>query len=87
MSKPVSVWTFKPWWCQPWSIVLTSILVISGCSWLTRTAWITVLVAVPVVVWMVYFLWIYPQLMAQSGLLEQFASQSGQSLNASDANE
>ncbi|WP_374189005.1 DUF6737 family protein [Scytonema millei] len=24
--KPVSVWNYKPWWCQPWSIFLRGCL-------------------------------------------------------------
>lgn len=84
MNKPVSVWDYKPWWCQPWSIALTGIAIISGCGWFTRTAWITILVAVPIVVWMVYFLWIYPRLVVQSGLLNQLASQPEQSADANE---
>lgn len=37
--------------------------------------WVTVLVAIPIGLWMVYFVLIYPKLMAQSGLLEEIASQ------------
>ncbi|MBE9181666.1 hypothetical protein IQ268_24175 [Oculatella sp. LEGE 06141] len=60
--KSLSVWDYKPWWCQPWSIVLTGIVLISG-SWLVfQTVWITVLVAVPLLVWMGFFLLLYPKL-------------------------
>ncbi|MEA5514362.1 DUF6737 family protein [Nodularia sp. UHCC 0506] len=69
-QKPLSPWKYKPWWCQPWSILLTGLTLISG-SWLVfQTIWLTVLVAIPVLVWMVFFLLIWPQLMIRSGVLE-----------------
>jgi len=30
-TKP-AFWSLKPWWCQPWSILLTGVLVIAGSS-------------------------------------------------------
>jgi hypothetical protein len=74
--KPLSIWNYKPWWCQPWSILLTGITIITG-SWLIfKTIWLTVLVSVPILTWMGFFLLIYPQLVIRSGMLE--------SLNSSD---
>ncbi len=67
--KPASVWTHKPWWCQPWSILLTGSLLIGGSWGLTRTIWLTVIVAIPVLTWMGFFLLVYPRLMMQSGAL------------------
>jgi hypothetical protein len=67
-----SIWQLKPWWCQPWSIVLTGILAIGGSWLLLKTLWLTLLVAVPILVWMVFFLLIYPNAMQQV-LLEQQA--------------
>jgi len=58
-----SPWSYKPWWCQPWSIVLTGATLI-GSSWLlAKTLWLTVLVALPVLAWMGFFLLIWPRLM------------------------
>jgi len=34
--------------------------------------WVTVLVSVPVLAWMGFFLLIWPQLMRQSGMMEQY---------------
>jgi len=66
MEKSESVWDHKPWWCQPWSIVLTGISIISG-SWLWfKLIWVSVVVAVPILVWMTFFLVIYPKLMEGS---------------------
>lgn len=59
----ISPWQYKPWWCQPWSIVLTGIALIAG-SWFTlKLIWLTILVAVPVCCWMGFFLLIWPKLM------------------------
>ncbi|MDX2228350.1 MAG: DUF6737 family protein [Leptolyngbyaceae cyanobacterium bins.349] len=61
-EKPVSVWHYKPWWCQPWSILLTGVGAIAG-SWLwLHRFWITGLVALPLLTWMGYFLLVYPRL-------------------------
>ncbi|MFZ9270908.1 MAG: DUF6737 family protein [Prochlorococcaceae cyanobacterium] len=59
-GRPLSIWLFKPWWCQPWSIVLTGIVVI-GASWvLVHRLWITVPVAAAVLLWWVLFLGLVP---------------------------
>jgi hypothetical protein len=63
-SPSVSVWHYKPWWCQPWSILLTGLTAIGGSWLLLRLVWVTVLVAIPVLTWMGFFLLIYPKLMA-----------------------
>lgn len=75
-DQPESVWQYKPWWCQPWSILLTGCLIIGGTWWLTHIIWLTMLVAVPILIWMGFFLLLYPRLMKQSGLLTDESSQS-----------
>ena len=66
-----SVWNHKPWWCQPWSIILTSLTLISG-SWLIfKIIWLTILVAIPLLIWMGFFLLIWPQMMIRSGVLHK----------------
>jgi hypothetical protein len=66
-----SVWDFKPWWCQPWSILLTGMTLIAGSWLLLKIIWVTILVAIPVFIWMGFFLLIYPKMMRDSGLLQQ----------------
>ncbi len=61
-QKSPSIWNYKPWWCQPWSIILTGILLISGSWVLLLNLWITIFVAIPVVTWMIYFVLIFPKL-------------------------
>jgi membrane protein YdbS with pleckstrin-like domain len=60
-SPDLSVWHHKPWWCQPWTIVLTGITIISSSWVLLHTLWVTLLVAVPILAWMIFFVGIYPQ--------------------------
>ncbi|WP_009632959.1 DUF6737 family protein [Synechocystis sp. PCC 7509] len=60
-QKTPSIWDYKPWWCQPWSIILTSILLISGSWVLLSKLWVTILVAIPVLTWMIYFVVIFPK--------------------------
>lgn len=62
-QKSPSVWDYKPWWCQPWSIILTGISLISGSWLLLSNLWITIFVAIPVLIWMIYFVLIFPKLM------------------------
>ncbi|HEY9301804.1 MAG TPA: DUF6737 family protein [Phormidium sp.] len=74
VQKPINPWNYKPWWCQPWSILLTGTILISG-SWLIwRTVWLTLVISLPVLAWMGFFLLIWPQLMRQSGILEEYPS-------------
>ncbi len=71
-GQPKNPWNYKPWWCQPWSILLTGITLI-GASWLLfRTVWISIIVAVPVLAWMGFFLLLWPKLMVESGLLNHY---------------
>ncbi|AKG24790.1 DUF6737 family protein [Calothrix sp. 336/3] len=76
MSKEKTIWQYKPWWCQPWSILLTGIILITGSWLISKLIWLTVLVAIPVSIWMIFFLLIYPRFVKESGILEQMESQS-----------
>ncbi len=70
-------WKHKPWWCQPWSIVLTTLTLIIGSWLLWKIIWLTVLIAIPVLIWMSFFLFIWPRLMVQNSILEPESSQDG----------
>lgn len=61
-NQSFNIWKYKPWWCQPWSILLTGILIISGSWLLTKTLWITLVLSIPILLWWGYFLILYPQL-------------------------
>ena len=52
------------------SIVLTGMTLISG-SWLIfKILWLTLLLSLPILTWMGFFLLIWPKLMLRSGVLE-----------------
>ena len=64
-SKSTNIWDYKPSWCQPWSIVLTGI-VVTVASWLVlHILFITIGVALAITAWWVYFLIIYPKAFAE----------------------
>ncbi|MGK7941256.1 MAG: DUF6737 family protein [Crocosphaera sp.] len=57
-----NIWDYKPKWCQPWSILLTGILLSVG-SWFTiHIIWLTAIVSTLIIVWWVYFLILYPRM-------------------------
>lgn len=60
MTSKGSIWDEKPWWCQPWTIVLTG-LGADSASWLLwQRWWITAPVAGAVLVWWWLFLVLVP---------------------------
>ena len=64
-TKSISVWDYKPGWCQPWSIILTGMTIVAG-SWLVlHNIWLTIAISLPVIAWWVYFLLIYPKAFAE----------------------
>ncbi|MEB3827807.1 DUF6737 family protein [Phormidium sp. CCY1219] len=71
-SNSLNPWNYKPWWCQPWSILLTGVTAIAGSWLLLHKIWITILVALPILTWMGFFLLIWPQLMRESGILAKY---------------
>lgn len=61
----LSIWSYKPWWCQPWTILLTGIS-ISGGSWgLFHRIWLTALVSGGIMLWWFVFLIWVPYLFKQ----------------------
>jgi hypothetical protein len=75
-QQTINPWQYKPWWCQPWSILLTTVILISG-SWLIfKIIWLTILVAIPLLIWMGFFLLIWPQMMIRSGVLDNLEKPS-----------
>jgi hypothetical protein len=65
-DQSINPWSYKPWWCQPWSILLTGNgLIAASWGWGHRL-WLTVLVALPVMIWMFFFLLLWPRLVRQA---------------------
>lgn len=57
---PASMWELKPWWCQPWSILLTGVAV-PLASWVVlHRLWITLPVMGAIAVWWLLFLVVVP---------------------------
>ncbi len=64
-SNSLKIWNYKPWWCQPWSIILTGITVVSGCWFLTKILWLTLALSVLIGLWWGYFLILYPRMIKE----------------------
>jgi membrane protein YdbS with pleckstrin-like domain len=61
VGQELSLWALKPWWCQPWSILLTGIVAIAGSWFLLGRLWITIPGAALVLLWWWLFLVIVPR--------------------------
>ena len=59
-SSDTGLWSQKPWWCQPWSIILTGLVVVVGSWVLMHRIWITGSAALAVASWWCLFLVIAP---------------------------
>ena len=60
LSEQPPFWSLKPWWCQPWSIVSTGVLVVSGSWTLLHQLWISLPLALGVLAWWLLFLVLVP---------------------------
>jgi hypothetical protein len=79
-----TVWDYKPWWCQPWSILLTGNGAI-GLSWLFfHRYWVTGLIAIPLVAWMGFFLIAFPKIARDSGMLAEMHQAKAATINPPD---
>jgi hypothetical protein len=67
MNNP-NLWESKPWWCQPWTIILTGIIIVGGSWWLFQTIWLTLPIAILIVLWWNYFLIVVPRILANQDL-------------------
>jgi hypothetical protein len=79
MSTDYNPWSDKPRWCQPWTILLTGFGLIGGSWLLFHRVWVTGLVAVPLGVWMGFFVLMWPKLMRAA-----MAEAQGQSMTQGD---
>ena len=60
-----NIWVYKPWWCQPWSILSTGIVLSVGSWSIFHIIWITIIMTTLVTVWWSYFLIMYPRMFTQ----------------------
>ena len=66
VPNPESVWQLKPWWCQPWSILLTGLAVVVASWLLLHLWWLTAGVSVVIGAWWLLFLVLMPAAWKQS---------------------
>ena len=59
-AMPESMWALKPWWCQPWSILLTGVTIPTASWLLLHRLWVTLPVASVILVWWLLFLVLVP---------------------------
>ncbi|MEI6828974.1 MAG: DUF6737 family protein [Synechococcaceae cyanobacterium ELA445] len=59
-AEAASLWQLKPWWCQPWSILLTGVAVPLASWLLLHHWWITVPLGLAVLLWWWLFLVLVP---------------------------
>ena len=75
MTAP-DLWSSKPWWCQPWTILLTGVAV-PLLSWLLLHAlWITALLSLVVLAWWWLFLVLAPAAYRQAAAQSERPEQS-----------
>lgn len=60
-QPPGSLWQLKPWWCQPWSIVLTGLAMPAAVWLVTQRLWLVMPVVLLVTVWWFLFLYVVPK--------------------------
>lgn len=59
-GEATSFWQLKPFWCQPWSILLTGVAVPSASWLLLQRWWITAPITLAVLLWWWLFLVLVP---------------------------
>ncbi|MEI6381912.1 MAG: DUF6737 family protein [Cyanobacteriota bacterium ELA615] len=65
-QKDFKIWDYKPWWCQPWSILSCGIGAIAFSWFLFGNLWLTGGLSLMILLWWYYFLILYPRLIKQS---------------------
>ncbi|MEM1366815.1 MAG: DUF6737 family protein [Cyanobacteria bacterium P01_H01_bin.15] len=66
MDKP-SMWQSKPWWCQPWTILLSGCGFVGGSWAVFEKWWITAPVSFAIAVWWFVFLYLVPKAYQDAG--------------------
>lgn len=62
MTNP---WQSKPWWCQPWTIILTGLTAIALSWFVFHRLWLTIPLGLLIGVWWSYFLILWPRLIQE----------------------
>jgi len=59
-DQALPFWSLKPWWCQPWTILLSGVTAVAGSWTLLRLWWVTAGVSILVTLWWLMFLVLVP---------------------------
>lgn len=59
-AAPASIWQLKPWWCQPWSILLSGVALVAASWLLLQRLWISAAALAAVLLWWWLFLVLVP---------------------------
>lgn len=70
-SSSSALWKTKPFWCQPWTIVLFGVFCVSLPTLAFDWKFVSVAVAVPISAWWYVFLVLYPKSYASSSFEEK----------------
>lgn len=56
-----SMWDMKPWWCQPWSIILTGVIlpILAWC--VSHSLWLLIPFTGVILAWWFIFLYAVPK--------------------------
>lgn len=76
-SQDLSIWSVKPWWCQPWSILLTGVAVVTTSWLLFGRWWLTLAVSIGVLLWWGLFLVLVPSAWRQEAQTASGSSPPG----------
>ena len=63
---PTSLWQLKPWWCQPWSIVLTGVIIPTAAWFICYRIWVVLPIGLLVLIWWFLFLYLVPKQYAEA---------------------
>ena len=61
-ENSINYWNSKPLWCQPWSIMLTGVLIIAFAYFKIPFVWIKLLVFLLICFWWYLFLILAPSI-------------------------
>ena len=57
-----SYWSYKPFWCQPWTIIFSGIIILIASFLIFRSLWLTIPLFLFVLIWWILFLFIAPNI-------------------------
>jgi len=69
-GPPASIWSLKPWWCQPWSIITTGVVVLAASLLWPARWWVSLVPGVLIGLWWLLFLVLVPSAWARDQGLE-----------------